>query len=57
MVNLSNLEEWFDILCKLPFNDNIFKITIEKLYAISCVACSQNLKLKMLKMLGTNDNF
>ncbi|MCO5555628.1 hypothetical protein L7F22_009173 [Adiantum nelumboides] len=57
VVNPSNLEEWFNILWKLPFEDDKFKITIEKLYAISCAACSQNLKLKMLKMLGTDDNF
>ncbi|MCO5547439.1 hypothetical protein L7F22_000888 [Adiantum nelumboides] len=57
MVNPSNSEEWFNILWKLPFEDDKFKITIEKLYAISCAACSQNLKLKMLKMLGTDDNF
>ncbi|MCO5577491.1 hypothetical protein L7F22_031322 [Adiantum nelumboides] len=57
VVNPSNSEEWFNILWKLPFEDDKFKITIEKLYAISCAACSQNLKLKMLKMLGTDDNF
>ncbi|MCO5553710.1 hypothetical protein L7F22_007236 [Adiantum nelumboides] len=57
VVNPSNSEEWFNILWKLPFEDDKFKITIEKLYAISCAACSQNLKLKMLKMLGIDDNF
>ncbi|MCO5572083.1 hypothetical protein L7F22_025834 [Adiantum nelumboides] len=41
VVNPSNSEECFNILWKLPFEDDKFKITIEKLYAISCAACSQ----------------
>ncbi|MCO5574848.1 hypothetical protein L7F22_028641 [Adiantum nelumboides] len=57
IVNPANGEEWFQILWKLPFEDERFKITIEKLYSISCAACSKDLKLAKLKMLGTDENF
>ncbi|KAI5059870.1 hypothetical protein GOP47_0024290 [Adiantum capillus-veneris] len=57
MVNLANGEEWFLILWNLPFEDEKFKITIEKLYSISCATCSQELKIKMLKLLGADENF
>lgn len=57
VVNPTNGEEWFQILWKLPFEDERFKITIEKLYSISSAACSQDLKLTKLRMLGTDENF
>lgn len=57
MVNPANGVEWFQILWKLPFEDEIYKISIEKLYSISCASCSMELKLRMLKMLGQDENF
>ena len=57
MVNPANGEEWFQVLWSLPFEDEKFKITIEKLYSISCATCSQELKIKMLKLLGADENF
>lgn len=57
MVNPANGEEWFQILWSLPFEDEKFKISIEKIYYISCATCSQELKIKMLKLLGADKNF
>lgn len=57
IVNPANGEEWFQILWKLPFENERFKITIENLYSISSAACSQDLKLTKLRMLGTDENF
>ena len=57
MVNPTNGEEWFLVLWSLPFEDEKFKITIEKLYSIFCAACSQELKIKMLKLLRAYENF
>lgn len=42
---------------KLPFEDEKFKITIEKLYSISSACCSIELKQRVLKLLGQDENF
>ncbi len=57
MVNPANGAEWFEILWKLPFENDIYKISIEKLYSISCASCSIELKIRMLKMLEQDENF
>ncbi|MCO5587611.1 hypothetical protein L7F22_041560 [Adiantum nelumboides] len=57
VVNPANGVEWFEILWKLPFEDERYKISIEKLYSVSSASCSIELKLRMLKMLGQDENF
>ncbi|MCO5554820.1 hypothetical protein L7F22_008355 [Adiantum nelumboides] len=57
VVNPANGVEWFEILWKLPFEDERYKISIEKLYSVSSASCSTELKLRMLKMLGQDENF
>ena len=56
IVNPSNGKEWFEILWKLPFEDPQYKISLEKLYALSSIACSPLLKCSMRKLLGQDDN-
>lgn len=56
LVNPSNGKEWFEILWKLPFEEPQYKISLEKLYALSSAACSPILKCSMLKLLGQDDN-
>ncbi|MCO5564165.1 hypothetical protein L7F22_017821 [Adiantum nelumboides] len=57
IVNPTHGKEWFDVLWKLPFEDSLSRITLDKLYQISMATCSFTKKVMILSLLGADDNF